>query len=53
MLPLLGLHHVTIICSDYAASKRFYTEILELKILAETYRTARSLYQLDWAVNEK
>jgi glyoxylase I family protein len=51
MLPLLGLHHVAIICSDYAASKRFYTEILGLEILAETYRTERDSYKLDLATN--
>ena len=51
MLPLLGLHHVALICSDYAASKRFYTEILGLEILAETYRAARDSHKLDLAVN--
>lgn len=51
MLPLLGLHHVAIICSDYAASKRFYTEILGLEILAETYRAARDSHKLDLAVH--
>ena len=51
MLPLLGLHHVAIICSDYAASKRFYTEILGLEVLAETHRPARDSYKLDLAVN--
>ncbi|MCI1186239.1 VOC family protein [Hymenobacter sp. DH14] len=51
MLPLLGLHHVALICSDYAASKRFYTEILGLEILAETYREARDSWKLDLAVN--
>lgn len=51
MLPLLGLHHVAIICADYAASKRFYTEVLGLEILAETYRAARDSHKLDLAVN--
>ncbi|MBF9142272.1 VOC family protein [Hymenobacter properus] len=51
MLPLLGLHHVALICSDYAASKRFYTEVLGLEILAETYRAARDSHKLDLAVN--
>ncbi|GAB2846901.1 VOC family protein [Hymenobacter ruber] len=51
MLPLLGLHHVAIICSDYAASKHFYTEILGLEILAETYRAERVSYKLDLALN--
>ena len=51
MLPLLGLHHVAVICADYSASKRFYTEILGLEILAETYRAERNSYKLDLAVN--
>ena len=51
MLSLLGLHHVAVICSDYTASKRFYTEILGLEVLAETYRAARDSYKLDLAVD--
>ncbi|MDQ2771722.1 MAG: VOC family protein [Bacteroidota bacterium] len=50
MLPLLGLHHVAIICADYAVSKRFYTEILGLEVLAETHRAERNSYKLDLAV---
>lgn len=44
---LLRLHHVAIITADYAASKRFYTEVLGLDILAETYRAERDSYKLD------
>ncbi|MDO7854384.1 SMU1112c/YaeR family gloxylase I-like metalloprotein [Hymenobacter convexus] len=51
MLPHLGLHHVALICADYTASKRFYTEVLGLEILAETYRAARDSHKLDLAVN--
>ena len=51
MPPLLGLHHVAVICSDYTVSKRFYTEILGLEMLAETYRAARDSYKLDLALN--
>lgn len=47
MTPILGFHHIAIICSDYAKSKHFYTEILEAEILAETYREARQSYKLD------
>ncbi|MBF9219697.1 SMU1112c/YaeR family gloxylase I-like metalloprotein [Hymenobacter ruricola] len=50
MLPILGLHHVAIICADYAVSKHFYTEILGLEVLAETHRAARDSYKLDLAV---
>jgi glyoxylase I family protein len=44
---LKGLHHVAIICSDYAKSKQFYSEVLGLKVLAENYRQHRDSYKLD------
>ncbi|CAH7310136.1 VOC domain-containing protein YaeR [Vibrio chagasii] len=47
---LKGIHHAAIICSDYKASKRFYTKILKLEILAENYRAARQSYKLDLAL---
>ena len=49
--PILNaIHHVAIICSDYAASKRFYTELLGLKVLAENYRAGRDSWKLDLAL---
>lgn len=48
-VPILGFHHVAIIVSDYETSKRFYTQILGARILAETYREARQSYKLDLA----
>ncbi len=51
MLSLQGIHHVAIICSDYARSKHFYTEILGLTVMAEVYRAERDSYKLDLAVN--
>lgn len=45
------IHHIAIICTDYEKSKRFYTEILGLTIVEETYRTERQSYKLDLAVN--
>lgn len=50
---LKAVHHIAIICSDYPASKRFYTEILELEILQEVYREERDSYKLDLALNGK
>ena len=44
---LKAVHHVAIICSDYASSKHFYSEVLGLKLLAENYREHRDSYKLD------
>ncbi len=44
---LKGIHHVAIIASDYAASKRFYTEVLGLSVIAETFRAERGSWKLD------
>jgi len=45
------IHHVAIICSNYEVSKRFYTEILGLEMINETYREERKSYKLDLALN--
>lgn len=52
MLHINKIHHIAIICKDYDRSKHFYTEILGLKILKETYRANRNSYKLDLAINE-
>jgi len=51
MINVTNIHHVAIICIDYAASKHFYTHILGCTIIAENYREARDSYKLDLAVN--
>lgn len=48
---LQHIHHIAIICSDYAKSKAFYTEVLGLEIIKETYREERKSYKLDLALN--
>jgi|SRR5450755_1368130 len=40
------IHHVAIICSDYARSKHFYVEVLGFKVVRETYREGRKSYKL-------
>ncbi|MFS2185811.1 VOC family protein [Mucilaginibacter sp. Mucisp84] len=52
MLKLNRVHHIAIICSDYAKSKRFYTEVLGLKIVREIYREQRQSYKLDLEVGD-
>ncbi len=49
-MKIQRLHHVAIIASDYPRSKVFYTEILGLQVIAETYREARDSWKLDLAV---
>lgn len=51
MLHLNKVHHIAIICSDYERSKAFYTEVLGLKIMNETYRAERQSYKLDLLLN--
>lgn len=41
------IHHAAVIASDYERSKQFYSQILGLRILRETYREARRSYKLD------
>lgn len=47
------LHHIAIICSDYARSKRFYVEILGLKMVREIYREERRSFKLDLQVGDQ
>ena len=52
-LSLVKIHHVAVICSDYQVSKKFYTEILGLHIIQETYRKERDSYKLDLAIGSE
>ncbi len=45
------IHHIAVICSNYERSKHFYTEILGLTIVHETFRSERQSYKLDLALN--
>lgn len=44
---ILGTHHVAVICSNYGRSRRFYTEVLGLAVVAEAYRADRDSHKLD------
>jgi len=48
---LSRIHHTAILCSNYEKSKAFYTDILGLKIIKETYRQERQSYKLDLSLN--
>ena len=49
-MKIQRLHHVAVIATDYPKSKAFYTEVLGLRIIAETYREARDSWKLDLAL---
>jgi glyoxylase I family protein len=51
MPALKSVHHIAIICSNYERSKDFYTNILGLTVIKETYRADRDSYKLDLALN--
>jgi glyoxylase I family protein len=51
MLKLNKVHHIAIICKDYAVSKKFYTEVLGFTIEQEIYRKERDSYKLDLSLN--
>jgi glyoxylase I family protein len=51
-LKINKIHHVAIICSDYAASKKFYVDILKFSVIHETYRSDRDSYKLDLKVGD-
>ena len=43
-------HHIALIVSDYERAKRFYTQVLGLAIVAETFRAERESWKLDLAL---
>lgn len=49
-MQLMRIHHAAIIAGDYERSKKFYTETLGLRVIAETYREARRSHKLDLAL---
>ena len=51
MVIINKLHHIAIICKDYAASKKFYTTVLGFKAEQEIYRAQRDSYKLDLSLN--
>ncbi|WP_181305006.1 VOC family protein [Rufibacter sp. XAAS-G3-1] len=51
MLQLKSIHHIAIICTDYAFSKAFYTQVLGLTLVQEIYRAERNSYKADLALN--
>jgi glyoxylase I family protein len=44
---ILGVHHIAIICSDFAASRRFYVDVLGFGVVREVYRAERRSHKAD------
>ena len=51
-MKLIKVHHIALIVSNYNDSKHFYTQILGLKIIKETFRAERNSYKLDLALHD-
>ncbi len=51
-LQIAGIHHVAIIASDYVRSKHFYTQVLGLPVVHETYRAERQSHKLDLQLSD-
>jgi glyoxylase I family protein len=45
-----AIHHVALIASDYARSKRFYVEVLGFALVEEHYRAERESWKGDLAI---
>ena len=52
-LKINKIHHVAIVCANYEASKKFYTDVLKFSIVNETYRADRNSYKLDLKVSDR
>ena len=53
MINLKGVHHIAIICSNYAVSKKFYTEVLGFVVHAEYFRENRNSHKLDLKLGDR
>lgn len=52
-MQLHSVHHIAIICSDYARSKHFYVNLLGFSVIREVFREARQSYKLDLQVDSQ
>ncbi|MET1079519.1 MAG: VOC family protein [Pseudomonas sp.] len=51
-MDLHRLHHIALICSDYPRARHFYTQVLGLRVVAETYRAERDSWKLDLVLGD-
>lgn len=50
-MTISAVHHIAVICSDYAKSLAFYRDVLGMEVKSEHYRAARDSYKTDLALN--
>lgn len=50
-MKLNKIQHIALIVSNYECSKHFYTQILGLVVIQETYRAERDSYKLDLSLS--
>ena len=48
-----SIHHIAIICSNYPASRKFYTEVMGFSVVAEHFRAERNSWKLDLKLNNQ
>lgn len=53
MIQIKSIHHIAIICTNYEASKNFYTKVLGFNIFAENFREQRQSYKLDLKLGDQ
>lgn len=52
-MNLSRVHHIAIICSDYAEAKAFYIDKLGFQVVRENYRPERDDWKIDLRLNEE
>lgn len=52
-MKLNKVDHIAIICSNYELSKKFYTEILGLRVIREVFRKERDSWKCDLEVGDE
>lgn len=51
MFKPTNIHHIAIICSEYQRSLTFYTEIIGLELISQTFREDRQSWKADLSLN--
>jgi glyoxylase I family protein len=49
---LRAIHHVALICTDYARSRHFYVELLGMELVHEVFREERESWKADLRIGD-